>query len=432
LSSYQAVRRGRIDLRRAAHAQGIAFWSVAASLLALSALGTAWVIGVTPRDIRAVSWAIPAARGDWIAVTGPARWRGGYMPAFFENIRTGSFIRVRPFFRSGFPAIAGDGRRAAWTSAVPGVGEPTLTPHTVDLDAAHPGRVTWETKDLHTAPLLVFSPDSRRLAVVTADRITVWNTESGSMLASARPPSPLWEQARGFTCATFAGPDVLRVYAVRPAPDSPRESVIDIQELDVARRQLRRTGTTGKFAHTFPILTDAARERMLVRDGPESVAILDARTGAAIGTISGAGAVSRSADFLADGRIALFESPGGSGHLVLLSRDGVRGNDIPIGPAERAYLLGERPAGFLMLVAGSRADLLRFAGRVLVVDLARGTVVRWGDELLPAAPYARFITGDPGTLPAPDSLATRLFFTRERALVELVAPFRVRRVLPMR
>jgi hypothetical protein len=432
LNSYPAIRRERIDLRMVARAQAIAFWSVAAALLALAALGAAWVVGATPRDIRAVYWTVPAPRGDWIAVAGPARWRGGYVPAFFENVRTGRFIRVRPFFSSGFPAIAGDGRRAAWTSAAPGPGEPMLTPHSVDLDAEHPARVTWETKDLHTAPLLVFSLDSKRLAVVIADRITVWSTESGSMLASVKPPSPLWEQARGFTCATFAGPDVLRVYAVRPAPDSPRKSLIDIQELDVALRRFRRTGTAGPFAHTFPILTDAARERLLVRDGPESVAILDARTGAAIGTISGAGAVSRSADFLSDGRIALFESPGGSGRLALLSRNGVRQKDILVGPAERAYILGERPAGFLMIVAGSRADLLRHAGRVLVVDLARGTIVRWGDDLLPAAPYARSIAGDPGALPEPDSLATRLFFTRERALVELVAPFRVRRVLPMR
>jgi hypothetical protein len=418
--------------RRASRAQPIAFWSVAAALVALSALGVAWVLVTTPADIRMVSWIVPAARGDWITVSGPARWRGGYSPTFFENVRTGDFLRVRPLFQSRSPIIAGDGRRAAWTSASPGPGEPTLTPHTAVLDARHPDRVAWETKDLHDDPLLIFSRDSTRLAVIVAERMTVWDTSSGAMLVSARSSSPLWEQARGFTCATFAGPDVLRVYAVHLSPDSPGKSIIDIQELDVARRRLLRTGTAGPFASTFPILTDAARERLLVRNGPESVTLLDARTGAIIRSISGASAISRSADFLSDGRIALFESPGGQGRVVVLSRDGDRQKEIPIGPAERAYILGERPEGSLMIVAGSRNDLIRYSGRVLVADLARGTVVAWGDQLSPAAPYARFMAGDPGDIPAPDSLATRLFFTRQRALVSLDAPFKLRQVLPVR
>jgi hypothetical protein len=339
---------------------------------------------------------------------------------------------VRPFFESRSPIIAGDGRRAAWTSASPRLGEPLLTPRTALLDARHPDRVAWETKDLHTDPLLVLSRDSSRLAVIVADQITVWDTSTGAMLVSARPSSALWEQARGFTCATFALPGVLRVYRVRLSPDSSKKSVIDILELDVARRRLGQTGAAGPFAHTFPILTDAARERLLVRDGPESVMLLDARTGALIRKLSGDTAISRSADFLADGRIALFESPGGRGRIVILSRDGDPQKEIPIGPAERAYILGERPAGSLAIVAGSRDDLIRCNGRVLVVDLTRDTVVGWGDHLSPAAPYARFIVGDPGDVPAPDSLATRLFFTRERALVELMAPFKMRRVLPVR
>jgi hypothetical protein len=85
-----------------------------------------------------------------------------------------------------------------------------------------------------------------------------------------------------------------------------------------------------------------------------------------------------------------------------------------------------------MIVAGSRNDLIRYSGRVLVADLARGTVVAWGDQLSPAAPYARSMAGDPGDIPAPDSLATRLFFTRQRALVSLDAPFKLRQVLPVR
>ena len=434
-SGHEAVRRGRVDLRLAARAQSIAFWSLAAGLIALSALGAAWVVGATPLDIRRIDWAGPAARGDWMTIAGPAKWRGGYEPVFFENVRTGEFIRVRPFFQSRFPVISADGRRAAWTSSVPGLGEPTLTPRTTMLDPRHPGRVAWETKDLREDPLLVFSPDSGRLAVIVSDRITVWDTARGTMLAAARPPFPLWEHARGFTFATFAGDDALRVYSIRLSPDPSggrNRSTLDILELEIAARRLRQTGRAGPFVSTFPILTDAGRERLLLRDGPASIVLLDARTGATLRTLAGETAISRSADFLSDGRIVLFESPAGEGRVVVLSRDGEREKEIPVGPAERAYILGERPAGALVIVAGSRADLNTYNGRVLVVDLSRGVVVPWADHLSPAAPYARFIAGDPGDVPEPGSLVTRLFFTRERALVELESPGKLRRLFPMR
>ena len=434
-SGHEAVRRGRVDLRLAARAQSIAFWSLAAGLIAVSAVGAAWVVGATPSDIRRVDWATPAARGDWMTVTGPAKWRGGYRPVFFENARTGEFIRVRPFFRSRLPVISSDGRRAAWTSAVPGLGEPTLTPRTVTLDPKHPDRVAWETKDLHEDPLLVFSSDSSRLAVISAERITVWDAVRGRMLAAARPPFPLWEHARGFTFATFAGNDTLRVYSIRLSPDPSggrNRSVLDILELDVAARRLRRTGGAGPFVSTFPILTDTARRRLLLRDGPSSIVLLDARTGATLRTFAGGAAVSRSADFLSDGRIALFESPGGAGRVVVLSPEGEREREISVGAAERAYILGERPAGALLIVAGSRAELNASDGRVLVVDLSRNSVRPWAEHLSPVAPYARFMAGDPGAIPEPGSLATRLFFTRERALVELEAPGRIRQLFPAR
>lgn len=431
----RSIARGGRDPRRGHRVQSATLWAVAAAGVATISIATAWVLRPSPDDLARVAWISPAPRGDWIAVGGPVRWRAGYSPVFLVNVSSGTYLRLGGASLGSpgpprFPVLSADGRIAAWTTAGFALDSlAPITPRTVRLDARRPERVAWETKGLREDPLLVLSGDASRLAIVSSDRITVWDAQRGGMLVSARPPLPLWEHARGYTSATFAGPDVLRVYAVRRAPDAPGKSVIEILELDVARRQSRRTGRAGPFDHTFPILTDAPRERLLVRDGPASIAILDARTGAALRTISGDAAISRSADFLSDGRIALFESPGGSGRLVLLSRDGEREKEIPIGPSERAFILGERPAGTLVIVAGSRAELIAREGHVLAVDLVRGTVVPWGDRLSPAAPYARFIAGDPGALPAPGSLATRLFFTRERALVELVAPFKLRRLL---
>jgi len=413
-------------------------WVVAAAGVAAISILAAWILHPSPDDLASVAWIAPAPRGDWIATMGRARWRGGYSPVFLENLATGAYLRlggagIGTPLRSRPPVISADGRAAAWTTAGLALDSlPSLTPRTIRLDARQPDRVAWETKGLREEPLLVLSGDASRLAIVQSDRITVWDAEGGRMLAVARPTRPLWENARGFTAASFPGRDVLRLYAVRAAALSARESVIDILELDVAHRRLSRTGTAGPFSRTFPIVADASRERLIVRDGPASIALVDGRNGSLIRRIDGGGALSRAADFLSDGRIALFESAEGRGTLALLSREGERRKEFPVGPAERAFILGERRPGAVEIVAGSRADLGVRNGNVLVVDLETGTIEKWCDHLLPAAPYPRLLSGDPGAAPAPGSLATRLFFDRDGALVELVAPYRMRRVLPVR
>ena len=409
--------REATELRRIRRARPRVAGAAAAVLLALFG---AWVLHPGPGDLRSVSWVALAPRGDWFAVSGPARWR---RPVFIENLATGEFLRA-----SSFPVFSADGSLAAWSTEAAGIPEPSFTPRTVSLSDRDHRATAWETKDLHERPLLVLSPAARRLAIITADRVVVENAPGGGMIAAARPPAPLWEQSRGSACATFAGDDRLMIYAPRRSAGKTRP--LDIFAFDIAARTFRRTGTAGPFTGTFPILADAARERLLVRENAATVHLLEGEIGEIRRTFAGGGAAFRAAVFLSGGGIALFESEGGAGRVIVLSSDGEERKRIPIGPADRAYLVGERRPGKLMLVAGSAAELRRRRGRVIVADLEAGTAEPWAEGLLPAAPYASSLSGDPGGGPAPGSLGTRLFFTPQGALVELEGPNRLRRLLP--
>ena len=418
---YAAVTEGT-DVKRAAAGQSRAFWSIAGAAVALFALFGAWVLRARPADLTAVWWASPAPSGDWIAETGPARW---HRPVFLENLRTGEFLRA-----GSLPVISADGATAAWSSVEPGVPEPTFVPRTVSLsDSRHPGTV-WETKGLHEAPLLVFSPDSRRLAIIASDRIAVWDAARGGMLAAARPGAPLWKESRGFTAATFAGDDRLRIFAARPAAGG--RTTLEILELDVAAKRLRTAGSAGPFRGTFPIVASPDRSRLLVREAGATVHLLDGETGRSLAVFSGADASFRSAIFLADGRIALFESIEAAGRLRTLSSDGAGVASFPVPDAEHTWLLGElRPGVLVMAAFRPRAGRGRTA-TILVADLATGTLERWGSGVLPAAPFAAALGGDPAATPAPGSLGARLFFTPQGTLVALDGPGRFRPIHPAR
>jgi len=417
---YRAMKEGGIDARRADRAQARVF----AAAIAVSAAGfllfAAWVLRPSPADLRSVDWIVPSPRGDWIGIFGRAR---GHEPAFLVDIKTGEYLRLG-FARQRLPVISANGAAAAWTSSDPGFPESSVTPHTVSLAGGRHRAVAWETKDLRADPILVFSSDARRFAIVAPDRIVVWDAVGGGMLAAATPPRPLWEEARGFTCATFAGEDRLRIYSARRAASDPA-TTIEIFELDVAARRLRSTGTAGPFRRAFPILASPDRSRILLRDETATVHLLDAVTGETLATFSGGGATFRSATFLSDGRIGLFESGGAVARLRVLSPGGAETGAFPVGGAERAWLLGEPRKGALMLATASAQPRA-----VLVVDLATGHVERWANGLRPAAPYAATLSGDPGALSAPGGLETRLFFDSRFALVELEGPNRVRRLFP--
>jgi hypothetical protein len=385
----------------------------------LAALFGYWVLHPSPRSLTSVWWVAPSPRGNWFAVSGPARWQ---RPVFIENLETGEFLRA-----ASFPVFSPDGSRAAWSTAAPGLPDPFFTPHTVSLADARHAATAWESTGLREPPLLVFSADAGRFATIASNRIVVWNAAAGGMIAAVRPPAPLWEQSRGATCATFAG-NLLMIYAVRPAGEKGR--AIEIFAFDPDARTFRRTGTAGPFAATFPILTDASRRRLLVREKPAVLHLLDAESGALRRTFAGGDAAFRTAVFLSGGGIALFEAGHGAGTLAVLSADGDERRRIALGLADRAFLLGEIRPGAVLLVAGTASELRERRGRAIVADIGTGRVEAWAEGVLPAAPFASFLSGDPGGGPAPGSGGMRLFLTPAGALVDLVGPGRLRPLFP--
>lgn len=423
------MQRKRAEVRPADRRPFRALRRVTGIGVAAAAAFSIWVMTPAPSSLHSVFWVAPAPSGDWMVVSGEARW---HPVVFFENVRTGQWLR-RPAARGPGPVVSEDGSAAAFVSSSFGLPDPPFTPRTLGLSDPRHREIAFESKDLHEFPLFVFSADAGRLAVISAARIEVWDRSSGRLLSAARPPSPLWENGRGFSCATFAGPDTLRVYAVRPSPlGAPGRRTIEIVELEVPSRRIVTTGHAGPFERTFPILTDAPRRRLLVRDTPASVVLLDAHDGTVLRRFEGNGAVSRSAEFLSDGRLAIFEGDGAAARLRVISSEDGAEPSIPLGSGERALLLGEISPGHAILRVGSRKDPAGSPGRILVVDLAARTVDRWADRLSPAAPYAATLAGDPGTSPAPGSLGTHLFFDSDRRLVELTGPGRMRAILPAR
>ena len=419
---YRAVKEGGTDPSRAERAQARIFAAaIAASVGGVLAFGV-WVLRPSPGDLRTVDWVAPAPRGDWFGVLGHAR---GHDPAFLVNARTGEFLRLAPAGQRP-PVFSADGRAAAWSASMPGFPESTVIPRTVSLaDPRHP-RVAWETKNLHAEPLLVFSPSGRRFAVIEPGRIVVWNAAGGGLLSAATPPRALWEYARGATGATFAGEDRLRIFAVRPGGASTTD--LEILDFDLAAKRLTTTGRAGPFRGTFPILASPDRSRLLVREATAAVDLLDGETGRTLAKFGAADASFRSAAFLSDGTIALFESSRGAGRLCRLTPDGAVTSTLAVGPADRAWILGEPRAGDVMLAVSSGSGAAR--RHVIVVDRTTGRAESWGEDLLPASPFAATLSGDPGAAPAPGSLAARLFFTVDRTLVALDGPGRVRRLFP--
>ena len=410
------------------------FRAAAAALL----LSGASILGVLrwERSLPgSAEWVIPSTSGDWIAAGAPAQfWRAGRR-VFFMDPSTGKFFRgSRVSAGHGVPVLSPDGRTAAWTrSGFTLRGETESLAHILQFDSEGTARNEWDAAPLHEPPLIVFSDDGSRIALVTAERVSVRDLKSGRLAGEGRPRQPLWLWgSRGFTTATFFSRGVLRIYCLRPSESPPRETGLDILEFDVDRGRLSRIGRAAPLERVFPILADAARERLLVRGASAKLALLDARSGRPLREFAGGKATSRVADFLSDGRIALFESELGHVRLDLLDRTGSLERSIDLGAGERAFLAGEAAPGTLDVAVAFAANLRRRDARVLRVDLASGSSRPIADHVFPVATYARWTCGDPGRVFPPGAEATRLYYGSNGSLLELEGPNRLRAVLGTR
>ena len=421
---FQAVRVGRISLRRAHAAQSIAIWTITGAALLAFDLGSRWVVSAKPSDLANVDIVALSQSGDWIAVSGRARFRGGYEPMFLENVSTGKFLRTgsASIMASNYPVISRDGKSAAWTTQELS-NDLVITPHTVRLDDSRLHPASWTMGLRNQAPVLVLSQEGSRLAILTRDQITVWDTIRASLIASAGPATPFGDEHRFLVRATFLTPNLLRIFVNRAAGVSPTTkrgmSRWEIFELDTTQKRLRLVGRTDAIEASFYLLLNARGDRLLVRGAGGRVLLLDGKTGIQLRTLCD-GSVRGFANFLFDGRIALLES-GGSMSLKVLSPEGDPEKEILLHERGRAYLAGELRPGEVAIAIHEQVTSPRSDARVISVDLASGKVESLAQKMFPVSAFSRLFSSDPAAAFAPGSAATRLFYGPRGSLVELDA-----------
>ncbi|HEV2720037.1 MAG TPA: hypothetical protein VG323_08465 [Thermoanaerobaculia bacterium] len=251
---------GRSDRRRSHRAFSTVFWMTVAVALLAAALFAIYIVSATPADLHGRMSALQPPRGDAAIITGDARHRFDYRPAFLNGRRIDHPMWAR---------FARDGQRAVLLEASPF----SNTWEIVVRDAAHGWRAE-QTKLVFPKAIwpIVANDDVSRIAVGDGGVVTVYDTVSSRALGSFRVPS------RAFGWIFFVRPDLLRVYAADA-----------VYEYDVA-------------SHALQKISDAASPRHLQvsPDGTRAIVLgqlCDART------LQPIGPADPNAHFLADGRV---------------------------------------------------------------------------------------------------------------------------------
>ena len=385
------VIAGRTDARRGHRALSLALWGPLLAAALAAPLYARWVLAATPADLAYLLYVEPAPAGSWAELVGVASHRGGYVPSFLVDLRSGRFLRLPP---SPLRRISADGRRAAWVDGGAVVA--------ADLSAARPapvrGRLAFEgPRDL------ALSPDGTRVAAIASGRLLAADLASGRLLAAA-PLDSLNGLVRGIV---WSDPAHVRLYhwvGRVPADLTPGwDLMTEIVELDLATGKLERTGSFVAPGYP-PFALSPDLRRLAIRDaaaGRPIERVLDARTGSPLFEIPAAEAL-RSFAFLAAGRSAeLADERGQTRELAVYGTDGREQARFALaGP--RVRLGGQPDAGHL--VYAERGAAGPWTARLL--DLATGAARPLGRDLLP-------LRTQEGSLPPPD------LFWRRGELVRL-------------
>ena len=427
------VALGRTDPKSAHGTLSRTLWSIVVST-AFAALGyAAWAVSYSPSDLRNLTAAVAPA-GKWILLDGEVagrpvelfgskatgRERAFYGAALVDS-ESSRFVRLS--MKTAWTlTFSRDGRRAAWAERDGIWRNGPLTVMVLDTDS--PGAaprasriVIGKARDLE---LLTLSPDGSRIAVIAAKTLAVHDVGTGAMLGAIRLP----DQADRGRRIRFESPTSVFLFQ----PFTPAESAL--YRFDLASKKLEKTGSvrsdnsiSGSFLRLSP-----AGDRILLSSHTIGTWLLDGVTGERIAALAPPDDwnLSRS-QLLADGRIAVGRLDGGNLTLQLYSRNGVLESSIPVGPARSCRIGGEVAPGKLQLVASSREagqEGARYA-RILVVDLAKGTVTQVADDLAPG------VMGFPMWIPSdlawgtPGSLGTRLLRSKDSKMF-LIDPVTLR------
>lgn len=344
------VAMGRTDRRRNHLALSRFLWSGVTVVLVLVATYLLWVMTVTPADFVEIR-ARRDGHAGWEMISGHARWRGDYEPAFLVNADGRRTRILAPYWTD--VEISRDGRMAVWQRY--SIFEHSMELVRCRLDVPRPSAE--RTSLWIPRSELALSDDGTRVVTGT-DTFNVYDVHTLRNLGSFHVDVP----EKSWPRISFVGNDVVRVY-VR---DFVRNTA-NILEYDLRTRTLSRTGSS----EAMVVALSPDRSRMLAFRNRAYV-LADARTGAKLASPSG-----HSIHFLADGSVAMLETFNGK---VTISRLDASGNRLPDVVVAGRYYAAE------LLGGDARRILLR--GKVdtrepwlVVVDLQRGVVLRQDPEL---------------------------------------------------
>ncbi len=399
-----AVTRGRTDSRAAHHALSATLWGITGAGI-LSAAGYAsWVLSATPRDLTEIDYVLPASRGNWVMVEGPAR---GGLPAFLFDTASGRYERAGADWR--WPVLSPDGAHAVWF-APSGPGGPfEVMTWKLDDPSSKPVRTRLSFPG---TPAAFLSEHGERLATIEAGLLSIYDLASGASLGSVRI-TDLYSSSRGF----FLDANRFRIFPLRSPGGLSGGDSLDILEFDVGTKTLKTTGAM-ENVDEIAYSAEPSGDRLLVRE-KSRVTLRDGASGALLASLFQRGPETRSlARFLSDGRIALAVAEGPSLRVEVFAPDGKHERTLPVPARDRIALGGEVAPGKLIVAAGGD-ESERAGWTIFLADLSSGQIRQVAERLFPVVYMANWLTNRPNYLTEPGSEATKLFYGPGRSLVRL-------------
>jgi ABC-type transport system involved in multi-copper enzyme maturation permease subunit len=366
------LARGRTEPRRNHAAFSTALWSGAAVVVTIAAGYAYWVISAPLASITNLYNVEQSPTGQWLSVSGLTANRGSYQASFIVDSTNGKRERVSvsPWSTAH---VSRDGNTVVWMESdelVPRSG--TLRLHTLRLEAGATQTAT---------PLVISLPrhaqitdDGSRLAIITGDKITVYEVGTGRLLGAAQGINQ-----NDVRSIFFAGPNVVRMFETSRGGAAP---VMRIREFDVSRGKL--TATAERAAPRSPaIQVSRDGSRLYVR---QDATILDAQTGNVLMTLPVKPAKPYFGTMLSDGSTIVTRDS----KLYHFDPNGVLAAEVPI-PVQQAGVVGQVGQSKVLLSIGGNNPS---DWRMLIVDLAarkvdvampglRSPLSWWADPAVP-------------------------------------------------
>jgi hypothetical protein len=374
---------------------------------------TAFVLSATPASLGSVEGVLAGDDGSWVAVQGPARWRGDYRPAFLVDTASGRFLDLPSWGRWWLPVrFAAGGRRAIWLDADALNGRSPIEVMTADLTVPTPTpRPTGIFLEGPSLGETALSPDGTRFASLNERQVTVYDLADGRLLATT-----LLEATGTNPRLVFVDSERLRVELWRELEPGPHlgRGELTVGVLDVASGAFEITSRHKlDLVRTWFRPLDPTAQRMVLihRTGSGADLVLhDAWSGAPLATLlSSQGLTPPRLLFLADGRIAFDASDAGAARLRVVDRDGRHLADRDLGPGCLVIPVSElAPGRALVRIRSTEHWDYRETRdrRSAVVNLDSGSTQPLAADWIPARasrwPWWRT------DLPRPGSLASRL------------------------